>query len=549
MSENNKFSKPKNIQSAFKNISAAVKGFLPTTSKQGDAAKADQKQTIQISATATIAGNKVGGSAMRNETSTNANLLGEEFRQAREELGYKFEDLTEHTGLSADEIEALELGRYDKIEQQDYIEYYVHNYATLLGLDSDLALEHYQRYIVPETTALQTAEAAPKFDIHDEQQYEDAFADEAKKTIEALEVSELTTLENYDHIEPEIDFSANQPSEYSEDAAPEIGDAGSAYIVGSINVSNLNDTQESPKSKSKKTGPAANKFTSLDGDNQYLSPSTNADHKSFPWLRIVAAGIFVVALAGSIYFMVNMQQSDDPANIASVGVATTDDATTQAEVKAPVVKKTGTLETKIIAKGNDDLNAATATMVQKPLIMRNQAAAVNNQNAATNTQGTANGETTAPTGASSAVKQSGTTSSTVEQSPAAASDEQVATNSIAKTDTATITDATSTNTAQSALDALPDDDSQFSLHATQNNWLLIEDDTSQILFSGELTPEKIFTLPKINGVIISLGNAGIIDVYRGKTLLGKLGKDDESLDLVSIETRLNLIAETANNSN
>lgn len=547
------------MQSAFKNISAAVKGFLPSTAKRSEAVKAERKQTIQISATATttsdttnsiMAGNKVGGSTMSDETSTNANLLGEEFRAAREELGYKFEDLTEHTGLSADEIEALELGDYQKIEQQDYIEYYVHNYATLLGLDSDLALEHYQQYIVPETAALQTGEAASKFDIHDEDQYEDAFADEAKKTIEALEVSELTTLENYGHVEPEIDFSANRTADYPTDTTPEMGDSGSAYVVGSINVSNLNDKQKAAAARANQATTTANPLNSLDGDNQYLGHSATAGQKPFPWLRIVAAAIFAAALAGSIYFMVTLQQSADPTNLASVDVAT-DDGQQTPPVITPVVKIIGTLETTIIAKGNDDLTAPTATMVQKPLIMRSQTAVAKNPSAAEASQATTTDETAALSGASSAVKQNGATSSSVEQSVATSSTEQVATTSIAKT-AATTTEgivAVNASDAQSPLDALPNDESQFSLHATQNNWLLIEDDTSQILFSGELTPEKIFTLPKIKGVIISLGNAGIIDVYQGKTLLGKLGKDDESLDLASIETRLNLIAETANNSN
>ena len=89
-----------------------------------------------------------------------------------------------------------------------------------------------------------------------------------------------------------------------------------------------------------------------------------------------------------------------------------------------------------------------------------------------------------------------------------------------------------------ALPNIPSDPSKYTLQADKSSWVLIEDN-SQILYSDELQAGKIFTLPKVKDVIISLGDAGIINVYKGDKLLGKLGKADESLDLISIEQRLN----------
>lgn len=476
--------------------------------------------------------------------------LGDKFKQAREALGYNISDLNEHTGLSFSELENLERGLFQQIEQQDYVDYYVHTYAALLGLDSDSLLEEFKQNFY-ETEASADAAAV---DIHDESQYEDAFAEEARKTLEALNASDMNALKaaNQTEIENFAETEAVQPSAEPSlaAAAPQIGQA-EPQLEATQNPQLQADLSREPFSSASETKP-------------------------LPWLKL-GGSLAVIALAAVGLYFVNAQlnPSDNPENIASLDNATTTNGKDSARIpEAQKAKKIGQLETKVIKQGADDLSAPTAEMVQKPLVLigekstetetkapiltlpenteitdiisetiNNGADAVNDviDNAAVKASDSIaqviDNKTNSDDLAKAAELAQAAETTKVALEDAAKQAAELAAKELPEPSSAQLPE----DPVQEALSQLPSDATKISLHATKNSWVLIEDDAAQILFSDELTPNKIVTLPKVNGVIISLADAGAIEVYKGKQLIGKLGAEDESLDLVLIEQRINQI--------
>lgn len=497
--------------------------------------------------------------------------LGGQFKQAREALGYNISDLDEHTGLSFTELEALEAGLFQQIEQQDYVDYYVHTYAALLGLDADEMLQNFQ-----QNYHQSAADIPPtNIDIHDETQYEEAFADEAKQTLEALEASGINVLQaTAQSIDP-ADNAPNADATLGAAAA----DADPSFATGQAEPALENPQYVDDGSETN--------FGDLQANTDQQPITSGAS--SFPWFKLSLSFAFVLLAAFVIYLLNNQynltQNSADNVNTAEQITNLSNVSTNKGADRVPEeqkAKKIATLDSKIVAQGSDNLNAPTADAVQKPLVLQNsQAVALPDENAngdagnadasngdASNASST-NSETATPTETipdviGDAVKAAETAGETVVKEAVEISDDLAAAAELAAAaaaekaallaaEEAAVKEAAAKalpedtsaqlpeDPIQEALAALPSDTNKYSLHATQNNWVLIEDDAAQILFSGELTPEKIITLPKIQGVIISLGDAGIIEVYKGKQLLGLLGEKDESLDLVSVEQRFNQI--------
>ncbi|MBL1419629.1 MAG: helix-turn-helix domain-containing protein [Alphaproteobacteria bacterium] len=459
--------------------------------------------------------------------------LGAQFKQAREALGYNISDLNEHTGLSTIELEAVEQGSFQHVEQQDYVEYYIHTYAALLSLDADQVLATFrQNYHEPEATSTGDEQDIYQIDdvdidIHDEDQYEDAFTDEARKTLEALDASGIDSLKANDQPEDEQDA----------DLANHVEPTPTQEITGIQPLTIHEPITSNPKSK------------------------------PFPWLKLILSIILVLVAAGGAYYanlkygsgqtlnQISNQitesvtsSSDDKPNNDTSAISVSTDANANNDSNISIVKDTdrvpegqkakkiGTLDSKIITQGSDDLNAPTAVMVQKPLVLISQ------PEVGTSGQTTENiGDLITDTGENSAAENAIAPTDAISQT---INDDLVETANIAAAEEAAKQTSAGdlqvpVDPIQQALAQLPTDNEKFSLHASENSWILIEDDAAQILFSGELTPEKIFTFPKIVGVIISLADAGVLDVYKGKQLLGKLGVKDETLDLVSVEQRFN----------
>lgn len=497
--------------------------------------------------------------------------IGNQFKLAREELGYNVSDLNDHTGLSFTELEAMEQGLFQHIEQQDYVEYYVHTYASLLNLDAAEILNNFkQNYYQADADEVEV-DTQSDFDIHDEGQYEDAFTEEAKKTLEALDASDVNALKAANQLEIEQDVNTEFTEKYIEEVAQEY---------------QIDEPQAQPTQQEIPTEEFVG-FNELQADT--IDEPITSDHnlqqrKPFPWLKLFLSFIFVLLAAIVAYFAsTQFDLSQLANNQSSISTAIPQDgATTNNNViidnsknneripEGQKAKKIGTLESKVTVQGSDDLNAPTAEMVQKPLILMDEKPATStgelsqSSNAAKDADtkdadakniGDIISEATAEakpitqtdedlTKAAELAKAASATKAAAEQAKeqAAKQAEEQAKKQVSDAATSTAETALPENSVQEALAQLPADNSKYSLHATKNNWVLIEDDSAQILFSGELTPEKIVTLPKIQGVIISLGNAGVIDVYKGKKLLGRLGKQDESLDLVSVEQRFNQIS-------
>ncbi len=396
--------------------------------------------------------------------------VGNRFKQAREELGYNIDDLNEHIELSFEELEALEQGRFADVAQQEYIDYYVHSYATLLGLNADEVLADFQQIfheISPEN----------QIDIHDESQYEAAFSDEAKNTLEALEATNTNSLEPAKTLHEQIDIrSENTPS---------------------------------PSNK-----------------------------KTVPWVELLSVFAFIIVVSVAYYaFSIRPDiapPEENPKLIIEKPIENTpkkpiefeEDQTSIPDTNP--VKKVGVLEKRIIQKGSTDLNVPTVTSTQKPLILPNTSQLKSSGSIAEALTGdplkniinNALGNQTA-------------------QTP---DDDKITTpvQNLRKSTPLPANELTSATDESKKTTQLPVSDDKYSLQTVKSSWILIED-SSQILFSGELVPGKTITLPKVKDVIISLGDAGVINVYKGQKLIGKLGKSDETLDLVSLEQRLSQI--------
>lgn len=506
--------------------------------------------------------------------------LGSQFKQAREALGYNISELDEHTGLSFTELEAIEQGLFQQIEQQDYADYYVHTYAALLGLDADQTLSNFKQNYY-QTEAAPNIGLDSELDIHDKTQYEDAFADEAKQTLDALEASSVNMLQaTANQINPQ---DSNSSTSQTTETADLIASQSAEPNLGG----QTDNTLENPKFTEGEEG-----FGELQATHDH-QPITS-DRAAFPWFKLSLSFAFVLLAAFVVYLINNQFNFISPNSENGDQISTLDSVTPTGKDENRVpetqkAKKVAALDSKIIAQGSDDLNAPTADANQKPLVLMGQQAisdvaksldeaakplaeakdSINNaiksviedgqkaaetitetaKQAAENIVKTATGE--AATG--DAVEISDDLAAAKELAAAAAAEkaaalavqEEAAKQAAAEASAKTLPEDSSAqlpeDPIQEALALLPSDTNKYSLHATQNNWVLIEDDAAQILFSGELTPEKIITLPKVAGVIISLGDAGVIEVYKGKTLLGLLGEKDESLDLVSVEQRFNQI--------
>ncbi|PCI86435.1 MAG: hypothetical protein COB24_09730 [Hyphomicrobiales bacterium] len=479
--------------------------------------------------------------------------LGAQFKQARETLGYNISDLNEHTGLSTTELEAVEQGSFQHIEQQDYVEYYIHTYAALLSLDADQILAIFrQNYYEAEATSTDDEQDIyqindDEINIHDQDQYEDAFTDEARKTLEVLDASSIDSLKANDQFEGEQD-------------------------TGLANHSEPSPPQEIP---------------GIQADTIHEPIISNPKNKPFPWLKLILSIVFVLAVSGGAYYAnlkfgsgrtlnqitnqitENVTTSSDTTtnndNNASSSISDTsvtndnnidNDNNTSNNTNINIVKDTdrvpegqkakkiGILESKIITQGSDNLNAPTAVMVQKPLILIDQPTA-DTPDQTTESIGDLITDTSENSTAEAATKEiAQTTTDAISQTinEDLANTANIAAAEEAAKQTSTGDPQLPVDPIQQALAQLPTDNEKYSLHTSQNSWILIEDDAAQILFSGELTPEKIFTFPKIVGVIISLADAGVLDVYKGKQLQGKLGVKDETLDLVSVEQRFNQIS-------
>ena len=157
--------------------------------------------------------------------------LGVQFKTTREALGYNISELNDHTGLSFSELEAMEQGNFTQIEQQDYVDYYVHTYAALLGLDADELLNQFKQNFYDDVpvaskssvslidtdqdpievgdSQLQTQpEISTVIDEGDFIEYDPAFADEVKQTQAAIENSNVQTSD----IIPQRITNQNQPN-------------------------------------------------------------------------------------------------------------------------------------------------------------------------------------------------------------------------------------------------------------------------------------------------------------------------------------------------
>lgn len=495
--------------------------------------------------------------------------LGNQFKQAREALGYNISDLDEHTGLSFTELEALEQGLFQHIEQQDYVDYYVHTYAALLSLDADEILANFkQNYYQTEAASDDEAQNTNDIDIHDESQYEDAFAEEARKTLEALDASDVNALQAANQLEIEQDAAQGIHTEL----------AGEPETTDSQPVDTAQTEPTEPATTSETSEPHS---LQADANHEPITSNHNLQQsKPFPWLKLVASFGIVLLVAGAAYYA-NLKfgsgQTSDPANENAASLTNNSVSIVKDGERVPEgqkAKKIGVLESKIITQGSNDLNAPTAEMIQKPLVLIGETASDINDEIIEQAQDIVKqasdniGDIISDAGNDSAAKDAVETATEKVTEVAKVINEDLAKASeLAKAAeaTKTATEAAAAELAQKtvaekpaeteadngqlpedpikeALAQLPSDNSKYSLHATANSWVLIEDDAAQILFSGELTPEKIVTLPKITGVIISLGDAGVIEVYKGKQLLGKLGAKDETLDLVSVEQRFNQIS-------
>lgn len=471
--------------------------------------------------------------------------LGLMFKAAREALGYNISELNEHTGLSFSELEAMEHGQFQKIEQQDYIDYYVHTYAALLGLEADEILESFKQSFYDaheniDETQPDTTEASIETIIENNVEYDAAFAEEVKHTQAAIENS------NYDPAltEPQL----------SETDMPR-------PVVAEPQLQSQNEQayQENKNSQLQKE----NLEHSFEHEPIRSFPELE-DERAFPWITVGFVSVFIIAASIiGYYYYTNKIEVNSIANITPKAAEKTD----KIDEKIPdsqIAKKIGTLETNIITKGSDNLNAPTADVEQKPLIISKQAL-----NSATKAPISASdkvadiiGDTIGDAIDNTIKTPNKATDELTDDVKKAANDASLKLSSAIKTETKndsgladakkivalnvkeTVQTLTTTTPDVEALPEVvkttifPTDPTQYTLEATKSSWVLIEDD-SQILFSDELQPGKIFTLPKLKGVIVSLGDAGVINVYKGDKLIGKLGKSDESLDLVSIEQRFN----------
>ena len=71
--------------------------------------------------------------------------LGEQLRTARRTKSKSLEDVSNHTNISKQYLEALEADRYDTLPGQVYVKGFLSSYAKCVGLDPEAILEQYDR--------------------------------------------------------------------------------------------------------------------------------------------------------------------------------------------------------------------------------------------------------------------------------------------------------------------------------------------------------------------------------------------------------------------
>ena len=72
-----------------------------------------------------------------------------------------------------------------------------------------------------------------------------------------------------------------------------------------------------------------------------------------------------------------------------------------------------------------------------------------------------------------------------------------------------------------------DHKTEMVLKASGNSWVEIEDIDGTILFARLMRPGETYIVPKINGLTINSGNAGVLSLSHGNTFLPKLGEVGE----------------------
>ena len=72
-----------------------------------------------------------------------------------------------------------------------------------------------------------------------------------------------------------------------------------------------------------------------------------------------------------------------------------------------------------------------------------------------------------------------------------------------------------------------DPKTEMVLKASGNSWVEIEDIDGTILFARLMRPGETYIVPKINGLTINSGNAGVLSLSHGNTFLPKLGEVGE----------------------
>ena len=72
-----------------------------------------------------------------------------------------------------------------------------------------------------------------------------------------------------------------------------------------------------------------------------------------------------------------------------------------------------------------------------------------------------------------------------------------------------------------------DPKSEMVLKASGNSWVEIEDIDGTILFARLMRPGETYIVPKIKGLTINSGNAGVLSLSHGNTFLPKLGEVGE----------------------
>ena len=72
-----------------------------------------------------------------------------------------------------------------------------------------------------------------------------------------------------------------------------------------------------------------------------------------------------------------------------------------------------------------------------------------------------------------------------------------------------------------------DHKTEMVLKASGNSWVEIEDIDGTILFARLMRPGETYIVPKINGLTINSGNAGVLSLSHGNTFIQKLGEVGE----------------------